>query len=148
MGNFHTLKKDGLIVEYGLRYIKGNKRPYFFVTGNIPREKTCGAIHKEILEVFPDMADIVALHLRDDDGAPMYPLENGWYFYEGWRGGLLKHISEYQCFLALCKHLMLSEQEVKDLPKMTMKDFEKFIETLRPMWKEKADAVIKKYDLV
>jgi len=46
----------------------GNQKPYFSLTGRVVengRESVSGAIHKEILAAFPQLADIAALHLSD-----------------------------------------------------------------------------------
>lgn len=42
-----------------------------------------GAAHEVILEVAPELAPIVKVHLARPDGMPMHGLVNGWYFYSG-----------------------------------------------------------------
>lgn len=103
-----------------------------------------GCMHDKVLEYFPEMADIVALHLSDIDGMPMYAVENGWY-----------HITRE--FENGCKYLRLSKESIERLKNevyfaenstQTMKGrFEDFIESMKPIWKAEADAVIEKYDL-
>ena len=63
----------------GLHYIRGNRKPYFSVTGFVGFD-TCGACHAELLNVFPEIQPLVALHLADDEGRPMYATENGYYW--------------------------------------------------------------------
>lgn len=65
-----------------------SQRPYFSVTGTdrdlrYRDSMSSGAIHETILQVFPELAPIVALHLSDDNGVPMHAEANGWY----WAGG-------------------------------------------------------------
>ena len=59
----------------------------FSITGDIyetNRPKTGwkmgGCIHKEIISVMPNLKQFITLHLSDFKGAPMYAIENGFYF--------------------------------------------------------------------
>ena len=47
-----------------------------------------GCCHEHILELRPELADFVALHLCDFTGVPMHGMANGFYFFAGWKGGL------------------------------------------------------------
>ena len=87
------LPKQQRIYAYGgLHYLKGNKTPYFALTGELldltirrSRDEqiiTCGCMHEELLKHFPDLADLVAMHLSDMDGTPMHAEANGWYWLE------------------------------------------------------------------
>lgn len=78
----------------GLHYIRGNSAPYFSITadqdvaiGGCWREDSGGCLHELILRFWPDLADLVALHLSDIDGAPMHAAANGWYDLAGALGG-------------------------------------------------------------
>lgn len=70
-----------------LHQLTGNARPYFSVTGelrNLRRRgdnqiETCGQMHAEIAEHFPELLPLIGLHLSDDDGTPMYAAANGAY---------------------------------------------------------------------
>ena len=66
-----------------LHYIKGNSAPYFSVTAEgfnrRGRETFGGCCHDEILKYWPGLAPVIALHLSDDNGAPMYASANGLY---------------------------------------------------------------------
>jgi len=69
-----------------LHYLKGNSSPYFSITGDITTgggHIAGGCLHDDILKAWPKLADLVALHLSDIDGAPTYPVENGFYHLAG-----------------------------------------------------------------
>ena len=87
-----------LVVHAGLHYIEGNHRPYFSVTADVwyshknrlghryyRREPDCcGCCHEEILNLVPAgdrpmWKALIALHLSDDLGIPMYAEANGCY---------------------------------------------------------------------
>lgn len=79
-------KSMQLSVVGGLHYIKGNKAPYFGVTATLyenGRDAAGGCMHEDVLRHFPDLADLVALHLSDIDGAPMHDVANGFYHLAG-----------------------------------------------------------------
>lgn len=79
---------ETLSVYGGLHYIKGNSAPYFSIYAHV-RDNTIrsgdpitrsGCLHDEILEHFPSLASLVALHLSYINGQPMYAEANGWYY--------------------------------------------------------------------
>lgn len=78
----------------GLRYIKGNAQPHFSLTywaHRAGRPNQCvsgGAGHDVILQYYPELSDLAAMHLSGIDGEPMYAEENGWYKLAGALGGL------------------------------------------------------------
>lgn len=79
-------------VQYGMRYIYNNSQPYFSITGStycLPKdgkhyweEDSCGCLHNLIREKAPHLAPLIDFHLADQDGLPMYYLENGYYWYK------------------------------------------------------------------
>jgi hypothetical protein len=81
--NRHSISATAQLV-----HLSGNTRPYFSVTGeirNLRRKEdnqieTCGCIHEEIAEHFPELSPLITLHLSDDDGTPMHAAANGAYF--------------------------------------------------------------------
>jgi hypothetical protein len=85
--------KAAVLIAYGgLHYIRGNKAPYFSLTGEvaIPGRRDCeecGCIHERLLEAWPELADLAALHLSDIDGSPSHGSANGWYAMAGALGG-------------------------------------------------------------
>lgn len=145
--------KELLIVTYGLHYIQGNSDAYFTVTGEVWKANKdgkasgndCimgGCIHDEILKAFPDMSDIVALHLSDTDGVPTYAVENGWYHNGGTKW------QEYKKDI-LASHLRITPEQA-DIIHNNCKDKEAFaavIDSMREGWKEEADRVREKYNL-
>ena len=44
-------------------------------------------MHPEVITYWPELAPIVALHLSNDHGVPMYAEANGWYQLAGYYGG-------------------------------------------------------------
>lgn len=75
-----TLKAEG-----GLRFISGNRKPYFSLTktehrAGFPNQcQSFGCDHEAILKHWPKFADLAALHSSDIDGVPMHAEANGWY---------------------------------------------------------------------
>lgn len=68
---------ETLTVTSALVHLQGNARPYFSCTADVTRGPgnrfaRGGCLHEEILEHFPNLAPIVAVHLADDDGVPMH----------------------------------------------------------------------------
>jgi hypothetical protein len=121
----------------GLHYIPGNSAAYWSATGNVYEAHGTwsgaaqkrngrdidmgGAIHDEILRVFPRLAPIVALHMSDPDGFPMYAVENGRYHLEQ---GNLQHAAKlWRC-------------SVEELP--AVEDVEAYVEAQRPRWQSEA----------
>ncbi len=64
-----------------LNYIEGNKDPYFSVTaeGREFGSEFGGCCHDRILQEWPELAPVVALHLATFDGVPMHAEANGLY---------------------------------------------------------------------
>ena len=139
----------------------GDQKPYFSLTGCIVvngRTETCGAIHKEILKEFPDLDDLVAMHLSDIDGRPTHSLENGkyWAGFTKWESGNTKilsslwRISERSAERLQYDALVEESHKIKEdtgkdvLAEDLLKDFHD--RQLR-RWKQEADNIRKKYSL-
>ena len=133
----------------------GEQAPYFSITGEIWHRKASGGkdlryrgafaggcLHEEILKAWPDLSDLVALHLSDIDGAPMHSVENGWY----WNGGT--KWQEYKRE-TLADHLRISPEEADrvHLTYTTKEAFAEYVEQQRPRWKAEAETAIAKYGL-
>ena len=149
--------KNYIEAEFILHKI-GQQKPYFSLTGRVVengRESVGGAIHKEILEAFPQLEDAAALHLSDMDGKPMHSFENGkyWAGFTRWEEANSKHlaslwrISENRARGLMHDALMAQLWQDGDsdtLPETLLKDFH---DRQLPRWKQEADNVIKKYNL-
>jgi len=85
--------KDGskIQADANLHYIEGNDSPYFGVTAS--GAGFGGCCHELILEAFPELAPIVAIHLSDMDGSPSHGVANGLYWIkEGKADTLSSHL--------------------------------------------------------
>lgn len=104
-------------VRIGLHYIKGNKAPHFSVT-------SCnGADHDAILRNYPELFDVVALHLSYIDGTPIYAVENGDYHLKRNNlKGIANHFridsTSASCLLAMYKAIEPEKPNTKNLVKM------------------------------
>jgi hypothetical protein len=79
----------------------GNASPHFSVTGETPFSGGC--LHTEIVEEFPELAPLVALHLSDDNGAPMHAADNALYH------------AKTAAVSALARHLRISTADAHTL---------------------------------
>lgn len=139
----------------------GNQKPYFSLTGRAVikgRESVSGAIHDEILKAFPELEDLVALHLSDINGKPMHSFENGKYWAGFTKRGEAnsKHLSQlwrisqddaadllYDALNAQSQDIEVETGEII-LEETLLKEFH---DRQLPRWKKEADAAIKKYKL-
>jgi hypothetical protein len=163
----YTGSKEKLVVQGGLHYLRGNSLPHFSITA-IGFEKNRrnsrwvesfgGCCHDEILKRFPQFADLVSLHLSDNDGVPMHALENGFYHLGGsWGRPDLKVAAE---------HFRISEDEARNLIMLFGDEFSltggflgkgyaeeakkklaAWVDSQRPRWKQEALACITAHHL-
>jgi hypothetical protein len=152
--------KNYIEAEFILHKI-GQQKPYFSLTGRVVengRESVGGAIHKEILEAFPQLEDAAALHLSDMDGKPMHSFENGkyWAGFTKWENGNTKNlsqlwrISEKSAERLQYNALNDQAQEIEvDTGEIVLEEtlLKEFHDRQLPRWKQEADNVIKKYTL-
>lgn len=137
--------EDGyLVADSCLVHLEGNSRPYFSVTGTLWTSAagarsgsdryyiSGGCIHEDITAAFPELAPVVALHLADDDGAPMYAVENGWYYMQQ---------GEWD---SLARHLRVPYDALPHPACVTSKDLfvECVVNTERKRWKREAAAAL------
>ena len=133
----------------------GNQKPYFSTTAMIYKATKNGkrdmryrdvigggCCHEEILKAFPGMKDAIALHLSDNDGVPMYAFENGWYFIEKIRENDKEYTKN-----TIMNHLRIDEETADKVIAMTKEEYKTWVENRKPVWKNEADEVIKKYNL-
>ena len=142
-------------IKYGLNDDFPKQKPYFSITctGKSPYGRFLygGADHDKILEVRPDMKDLVDLHLSNINGEPMYAVENGWYFVT--EKNLHSNLTEKDRPEIVSNYLRIPLKTAESIikkyndGKYTKDDFIKFIDKQRPRWKKEAKAVIDKYKL-
>lgn len=138
----------------------GDQLPYFSLTGRIVVNgvtETSGAIHEEILAVFPELAQAAALHLSDINGLPMHSFENGKYWAGFSQFGMananskflaeLWRISQDEAAGLLRDALMAklwADGDSDTLPEILLKEFH---DRQIPRWNDEAKAVINNYNL-
>lgn len=163
-----------LVIKFGLHWIKGNRAPYFSITADgweNGRESFGGACHDIIAERAPGLADVIALHLSDMDGAPMHAEGNGLYWLGGIVGGFVGG-SKYhggsgssaktatQCAAIFADHARVTEAEAYSIAgnlnrlykseggkAAAESEFKRWTDGQRKRWKAEADALIRKYGL-
>ncbi len=139
----------------------GNASGFFSLTGEIRDDGIVawGCLHDEILKAWPDLADAVALHLSDEDGAPMHAQANGWYWYAGAvveaghpkPEGAGRYIGEAtqgrSCTAIFAGHARITMDEAQQLVerRLSLQQFAEWIDAQRPRWKAEADAAVAKY---
>lgn len=125
---------------------------YFSVTAWFGGENTGwgGACHEEILKIRPDLAPIVALHLSDLNGVPMYAVENGWYWIAGACGGLGEEYhgandgrhTAMDCETIAANHFRIDFAQVRGLMEQAKMEGKKAVEIFcaarRTIWKMEA----------
>ncbi len=85
----------------------------------------CGVMHDEVLQHFPELADVVRLHLSSGEGLPMHAEANGWYWLAGcfddglgkrYHGGNQETYGRsLDCREILSNHLRISARETSDM---------------------------------
>ncbi len=149
-----------LEVTYGLQAI-GKQPKYFSVTAtrySRGRWESGGCMHDEVLQTWPDLAPLVALHLSTADGVPMHAESNGWYFLAGAAGGLGEKYhggsdkTPAQCLEILANHLRVSLDEAHGLVQAQLAGagrpaFAAYVGACKSRWKVEAEAAIKEFGL-
>jgi hypothetical protein len=142
--------------EYGLRQLD-DQRPYFTVTGeawapgNNRRSDpdVCGCIHDIVGEIFPDLHDLIRLHLSDVDGVPMHAHANGWYWFSDYdgRGGTTPPADWQGLTGAQRAERYLRAPAGHFDGVSTREQFDARVETLREQWRGEAGAIIDRHVL-
>lgn len=108
-------------VQYGMHYIYGNSQPYFSITGSTYRqskntknknrweEDTAGCLHDLIKKKAKHLAPLIQFHLCDQDGLPMYYLENGYYWYK-------ENLETFKSYVRLADDEIIPEVSRIELP--------------------------------
>lgn len=127
----------------GELYEKTSKNPYHEkeIKHNGQRHVlyACGCLHDEIIKAMPSLKIFVDLHLSDENGVPMYALDNGYYHLEGVKGiAAYNHKCTLEDFASYIRIDVNEAKKVVDT--ITNKiDFALYIDTLRPIWKQQAN---------
>jgi hypothetical protein len=160
-----------LTVYGGLHYIRGNSAPHFSLTCWAHRKgfpNQCergGADHDLILKLYPELADVAALHLSDIDGEPMHAEANGWYWLAGALGGMGERYhggnseprkSEGECLAIFARHCRITEDEAMTIrwaafaagPDHAREVWQANERDMHARWKREAEAAIEKHGLV
>ena len=106
---------------------------------------TCGQVYDDIEQAFPWLKPLMELHLADAyTGAPMYALDNGWFWlHEDEADG--PHITSTSRRRA-ARYLRTTPDMLEDV--RTKNDLSVLINTtLAPAWKKQIDAALALYDL-
>ncbi len=150
--------RAALRIAYGLQKF-GTQPPYFSLTADLlvnDRWEAGGCLHDESLAAAPQLADLIALHLSDADGVPMYAAANGWYWLQGavpdtteryHAGNGMPSRSPERCLAGLAKHLRISLDEAHTLLPLSRAEFYAYVEAQRPRWKQEAQAAIAAHGL-
>jgi len=134
-----------LKVFAGMHMIAGNRCPHFSITGEIrtPRGRldSCGCLHSEILSLWPDLADLVAMHLADwPTGRPMYAAQNGAYHLglTKWEARNNRHVAD---------HFRLTMAQAEALNLTTREQVKAYCDEQAPRWAAEAQLVASRYHL-
>lgn len=147
----HTHNKAGEIIIINIRLSDPCKNGHndFAITADIykPNSKVFndrnwlsgGCQHEEILAVKPSLKQFIDLHLSNEDGEPMYAIENGFYHLEGVQG-----VAKYNHKCSLENFAQYMRVDLDEAIKVVntihdKADFIKWVDTLRPVWKKEAD---------
>lgn len=161
--------RETLTATLKIQRLAGNASGYFSLIGEIRDSRrrrddgivAWGCLHDEILKAWPDLADAVALHLSDEDGAPMHAAANGWYWYAGAvveagldrPEGAGRYIGETVNGRAaadiFADHCRISRSLADELiqQRLTCQQFHEWIGTQRERWKGQAEIVKQRYGL-
>lgn len=108
----------------------------------------CGMVHDHILRAFPWLRQFIDLHLSDArTGAPMYALDNGWYWLRG-------HGLDPNNIAISDDSRRRAAQYLRTTPHMlenieTKEDLARLIETtLAPAWEKQVDSALALYGLL
>ena len=106
------------VVQYGMHYIYNNSSPYFSITastllffrkGGRWVEDSCGCLHDLIVKKKKSLAPLITFHLCDQNGLPMYYLENGYYWYK-------ENLATFKDYIRLADDEIIPEMPKIQLP--------------------------------
>jgi len=149
----HIGNKIDFTVYGGLNYIRGNKKPHFSITvaGKDNESWFGGCCHDLILQHYPELTDLVSLHLSDIDGLPIHAVKNGYYWLTA-----AQNTNKYETgnnkdnIDIFARYVRISRFEVKKLMERIRdkKDFINWIESQKPRYKKEAEETITRHGLI
>lgn len=135
--DIRTIVHQGQTIKVRATYgIRHTNRSYFFITGEVWEESTpttaeadsMGQTTEEILAAFPELSDMVKVHLCDAyNGEPLHAAANGWYWLKAGDIDMAAH------------SLRVDPRRLMPVP--PKKQFDELIEKLRHEWATRAIAV-------
>ena len=145
-----------LVIEYGLESSIRQDEPYFVIGCSAKDHKGRAVVaideFEMVLKAHPDMKDLVDMYNSDINGVPLYALDNGWHYVSEPR--LRKPLCDQDRTDLVSGYLRIPYDVADDIigkagrGEYTKKDFAKFIEEQKPRWKEEANAILEKYNLL
>lgn len=140
----YGINDDRISVTGDVYYERQDNDGFFF--NNEPDD--CGMVHDRILQAFPWLRQLIDLHLSDArTGAPMYALDNGWYWLRG-------HGLDPNNIAISDDSRRRAAQYLRTTPRMleaieTKEDLARLIETtLDPAWEKQVDSALALYGLL
>ena len=136
----YGIRGDRVSVMGEVYYNRDDQTPL----ANLDPDK-CGQVCDEIKQAFPWLESLMELHLADAyTGAPMYALDNGWFWLheDEANGPLITSTSRRRA----ARYLRTTPDMLEGV--RTKNDLEALINTtLAPAWKKQIDAALALYDL-
>lgn len=141
----YGINDDRISVTGEVYYERQDNDGFFF--DNEPDD--CGMIHDRILQAFPWLRQLIDLHLADArTGAPMYALDNGWYWLrEDDPNDRCNAIITDKGRRRAAQYLRTTPCMLKDIE--TKENLARLIETtLAPAWEKQVDSTLTLYGLL
>lgn len=141
----YGINDDRISVTGDVYYERQDNDGFFF--DNEPDD--CGMVHDRILQAFPWLRQLIDFHLADArTGAPMYALDNGWYWLrEDDPNDRYNAIITDKSRRRAAQYLRTTPCMLKDIK--TKEDLARLIETtLAPAWEKQVDSTLALYGLL
>lgn len=139
----YGINDDRISVTGEVYYERQDNNGFFF--DNEPDE--CGQVHDRIFQAFPWLRQLIDLHLTDArTGAPMYALDNGWYWLRGYGLDPNNTAISDDSRRRAAQYLRTTPCMLEGIE--TKEDLARLIEiTLAPAWEKQVDSALALYGL-